>query len=62
MPTVCVFVLLAFSPFKGGRTCALSSACKTNRAHFTDWMSFLPSNLNSKREALRENTESLSSQ
>ena len=32
-------------PHRVGRTEALSSACKTDQADFTDWMSFLTSNL-----------------
>ena len=31
-------------PHRGGRTEALSSACKIDQADFTDWMSFLTSN------------------
>ena len=31
--------------YRRNRTCALSSKCKTDQAHFTDWISFLQSNL-----------------
>ena len=41
---VCVFVLRpSLYPCREGGTWALNSACKTDRADFTDWMSFLPS-------------------
>ena len=55
---VCVFVLnpLIF-PYRGNRTWALSSACKTDQGDFTDWMPFLPSNLMKK---VSSNTEALS--
>ena len=54
---VYVFVLcpLLF-PYREGRTRALSSACKTNRADSTDWMPFLPSNF---IEEISFNTEAL---
>ena len=59
---VCVFVLFSY---KGVRTPALSSPCKTNQADFTGCMSALPSNpkeeIHSNIEALRTNTESFSS-
>ena len=43
---VCVFVLrLLLFPYRGGRTRALSSAYKSDQVDFTDWMSFLTSNL-----------------
>ena len=44
--SVCVHILrsLLFPTIKG-RTWALSSECKTDQAHFTDWMFFLQSNL-----------------
>lgn len=32
-------------PFRGGKTRALNSECKADQDNFTDWMSFLPSNL-----------------
>ena len=36
---ICVFVLRPLLlPYGGGRTRVLTSACKTNRAEFTDWM------------------------
>ena len=38
-------------------TQALSSACKIDRADFTDWMSFLTSNLT---EEISPNTEAFS--
>ena len=39
---VCVFVLHPlFFPYRGDRKLALSSAYKTDRADFTDWMSCL---------------------
>ena len=42
---VCVHVLRSLLyPTIRGRMCALSSECKTDQAHFTDWMSFLQSN------------------
>ena len=41
-----VFILRpSLFPYKGCRTPALRSACKTNQDDFTDWMYFLPSNL-----------------
>ena len=40
---MCVFYVPYYSSIKGARD--LSSACETDRADFTDWMSFLPSNL-----------------
>ena len=40
------FVLRPLFPYGGGRTWALSSVYKTDQAEFTDWMPFLPSNLN----------------
>ena len=41
-----VFVLHPSSfPYKGDRTRAISSECKTDQADFKDWMSSLPSNL-----------------
>ena len=51
-------------PHGGGRTQALSSTCKTDRADFTNLMSFLPSNVIeeiSLTQALSTNTLSLSS-
>ena len=43
---VCVFVLrLLLLPSREGRTLALRSECKIDQADFTDWMSFLPSDL-----------------
>ena len=51
-------------PHGGGRTQALSATCKTDRADFTNWMSFLPSNVIeeiSLTQALSTNTLSLSS-
>ena len=41
---VFISCLLLFSS-RVGRTRALRSECKIDRADFTDWMSFLPSNL-----------------
>ena len=41
---LCVHVLRSLLfPSSRGRTLALSSECKTDQAHFTDWMSFLES-------------------
>ena len=43
---VCVFVLcLLLLPSREGRTLALKSESKIDQADFTDWMSFLPSDL-----------------
>ena len=54
---VCVLVLrLLLSPYRGDRMQALSSTCKTDQADFTDWMSFLTSNL---MEEISVNTEPL---
>ena len=58
---VCLFVQrpLLF-PYNGGRMRVLSSISKADQADFTDWMSFLPSNLmeeiNSNTKALNANT------
>ena len=42
---VCVFVLRpVLLSYRGDRTRAISSACKSDQADFTDWMSFLTSN------------------
>ena len=44
--SVCVHVLRSLLfPTIRCRTWALSSECKTDQAHFIDWMSFLQSNL-----------------
>ena len=44
--SVYVFVLcLLLLPSREGRTLALKSECKIDQADFTDWMSFLPSDL-----------------
>ena len=40
-----IYYFLVIIQLKRGRTQALSSTCKTDQAAFTDWMSFLPSNL-----------------
>ena len=58
---LCVFVLHPLLlPYKGGRSGALNSACKTGQADFTDWMYFLPSSLmeeiSHKLEAVVTNT------
>ena len=58
---MCVFILRSFLfSSRGGRAWALISGFKTDRADFTDWMSFLPSNLaeeiSSYPEALSKNT------
>ena len=55
---VCVysFYTIYYSPKKWVRQ-ILSSNCKTNQAGFTNWISFLPSNL---MEEISLNTESLS--
>ena len=43
---ICVFVQRpSLFPFRGGKTSALSSECYNDQDHFTDWMSFLSSNL-----------------
>ena len=55
---VCLHVLRSLLlPTIRGRTWALSSECKTDQAHFTDWMSFLQSNL---MEEIGPNPEHLS--
>ena len=56
-----VFILrLSLFPYKGVRVRVLSSAFKTDQADFSDWMSFLPSNLmkevSAKTVALNANT------
>ena len=62
---VCVFVLHLLLPYRGSGTRALRSACKTDQADITDWISFLPSKLmeeiSSNTEALIANTKSPSS-
>ena len=40
-----IYYFLVIIQLKRGRTQALSSTYKTDQAAFTDWMSFLPSNL-----------------
>ena len=43
---LCVYVLRSLSfPIIRGRMWASSSECKIDQAYFTDWMSFLQSNL-----------------
>ena len=42
--------------YRGGRSRALSSACKSDQVDFTDWMSFLTPNL---MEEIILNTEAL---
>ena len=59
----CVRLTSFIVPYRRGRTQALTSACKTDQADFTYWMSFVPSNLmeeiSSNTEALRVNIQSL---
>ena len=40
---LCSFYIFSYS-HRSGRIRALSSACKTDRADITNWISFLPSN------------------
>ena len=58
---ISVFVLLPLLfPSRGSTMWDLSSECKTNQTHFTNWISFLPSNfreeINPTPEALGLNT------
>ena len=53
---LCMFSRLLF-PYRGGMARVLSSACKDDRADFTDWMSFLQSNVINE---ISPNTEALS--
>ena len=58
MNIMCVIVLcLLLFTCSGDRMQASSSACKSERPGFSDWMSFLPSNL---KEEISPNTEALS--
>ena len=41
---VCLFYFLSYSSLEWQSTRFLSSECKIDQVHFTDWMSFLPSN------------------
>ena len=56
----CVYFFVCFTsfiiPYRGGRKLALISVWKTDQADFTDWISFLPSNL---MEEISSNTEAL---
>ena len=49
--------VLHYAPITGVVARALSSVCKTDRANFTDWMPFLPSNI---MEQISPNTVALS--
>ena len=62
---VCVLFTSFIIPYKGGITQALSFACKTDRAGFKDWISYLTSKLTEKfnpnAEVISTNTYSLPS-